>query len=241
MTLPIYVGYDRREPRTYEACLSSFRRNSSIPISFHKLDAQRLAERGLLRRAQDTRGGQRYDIPSNAYASTEFAISRFLVPILQQSGWALFVDSDTISLHDVGTLLHLADPRKALQVVQHQLESPASAVPQYKMDTQVQQAYNRKNWSSVMLFNCDHPAHKRLSLTDVQERRGLDLHHFYWLSDDEIGALPGEWNWLVGVQPKPDKPCIAHFTLGTPELGVTSDYDHLWNKYAPAPDRSTAA
>lgn len=237
MTLPVYVGFDSREPRTYEACLSSFRWQSSIPLSFHKLDAARLAERGLLRRPQDTRG-QRYDILSNAYASTEFAISRFLVPIIHQGGYALFVDSDTISMEDVGGLLYQADPRYALQVVQHQMEP---VLPASKMDGQTQQPYNRKNWSSVMLFNCDHPAHKRLSLYDVQERRGLDLHHFYWLADSEIGALPGEWNWLVGVQPKPARPKIAHFTLGTPELGVTSEHDHIWSKYAPPADKQTAA
>src|ERR1041384_2173684 len=85
-----------------------------------------------------------------------------------------------------------------------------------KMDGQVQTAYARKNWSSVMLFNCDHPANRRLSLVDVQERRGFDLHQFYWLNDAEIGALPAEWNWLIGEQERPANPKIAHFTLGGP-------------------------
>lgn len=238
MTLPVYIGYDRREPRTYDACVRSLYANSTLPVLVQKLDSERLADSGLLRRPQDTRG-QRYDILSNANASTEFAISRFLVPILHQTGWALFVDSDVIFLGDVSDLFALADPTKAVMCVQHRQEIGAST----KMDGQLQQFYARKNWSSVMLFNCDHPANRRLSLVDVQERRGLYLHSFGWLHDDEIGALPQSWNYLVGVSggvvsPPPD---LLHFTLGTPELGVFSHYDEAWHRYASTSDRSAAA
>lgn len=238
MTLPIYIGYDRREPRTYQACVNSLEYNAGSPLAIHKLDSERLAEAGLLRRPQDTRG-QRYDILSNANASTEFAISRFLVPILHQSGWALFVDSDVIFLDDVAALFSLADPSKAVMCVKHKQE----AGPATKMDGQLQQFYARKNWSSVMLFNCDHPANRRLSLVDVQERRGLYLHSFGWLHDSEIGELPQSWNALVGVGATvvSPPPRLLHFTLGTPELGVFSLYDHHWHQYAPSADSSAAA
>ncbi len=236
MILPVYIGKDSREPRSYAAAMRSLVQNSSIPVMTMPLDSRLLAERALLRRPQDTRG-QRYDILSNAPASTEFAISRFLVPILQQSGWALFVDSDVIFLGDVAELFALRDESKALMMVQHAPLNPVNSLGDWKMDGQRQVYYQRKNWSSVMLFNCDHPANRRLSLYDVQERRGLDLHHFYWLNDSEIGALPGEWNWLVDVQPMPDHPKIAHFTLGTPEVGVKSSFSHLWEQYAPPPDQ----
>jgi hypothetical protein len=98
------------------------------------------------------------------------------------------------------------------------------------MDGQAQLAYPRKNWSSVVLWNCDHPANRRLSLVDVQERRGFDLHQFYWLADNEIGALPAEWNWLVNVEPQPLAPKIAHFTLGGPFTPgwQGANHDSLW-------------
>jgi lipopolysaccharide biosynthesis glycosyltransferase len=223
--MKVFIGYDSREPEAYAVAESSLLRRASIPVSVTPLNAQRLAEHGLLRRPTDLRG-QRYDIPSNATASTEFAISRFLVPFLAQTGWALFVDSDVVFLGDVAELQALADPRYAVMCVQH-TDLHAAGL---KMDQQVQTIYQRKNWSSVMLFNCDHPANRRLSLVDVQERRGFDLHQFYWLHDAEIGALPAEWNWLVGVQEKPATPKIAHFTLGGPFLPgwQGAEHDEIW-------------
>jgi lipopolysaccharide biosynthesis glycosyltransferase len=167
MSLRVYIGYDSREPEAYRVAESSLRATSSQSIDVTPLISERLAERGLLRRATDTRG-QRYDIPSNAPASTEFAVSRFLVPVLAQTGWALFVDSDVVFLDDVAKLFAQADGRYALQVVKHgKVHDPST-----KMDGQVNLSYSRKNWSSVMLFNCDHPANRRLSLSDVQERPG---------------------------------------------------------------------
>jgi hypothetical protein len=223
MSLPVYLGYDHREPQSYSVAISSLLRHASEPVHVTPLNIHKLAETGLLRRPQDTRG-QRYDIISNAAASTEFAISRFLVPILAQTGWALFADSDVVFLGDVAELFRQARPEYAVMVVKHDQEPDGRD----KMDGQRQLAYGRKNWSSVILWNCDHPANKRLSLGDVQERRGLDLHQFYWLHDAEIGELPREWNWLVDVQEKPQAPKIAHFTLGTPEVGVLSDHSQLW-------------
>jgi hypothetical protein len=79
-----------------------------------------------------------------------------------------------------------------------------------------------------MLFNCDHPANRRLSLDDVNHRPGRDLHAFYWLHDDEIGELPGEYNWLVGLQPEPECPKIVHYTLGTPDMVPESEHAGPW-------------
>ena len=228
MTLNVYLGYDSREPQSYEVAVASLKRHATEPVHVTPLNLTKLAETGLLRRPQDTRG-QRYDILSNAAASTEFAISRFLVPILAQTGWALFCDSDVVFMGDVAELFRQADPRYAVQVVKHAYEPDERE----KMDGQRQLVYPRKNWSSVILWNCDHPANKRLSLADVQERRGLDLHGFYWLCDSEIGELQKEWNWLVSVQEKPQAPKIAHFTLGTPEVGVLSEHSKIWLEAQP--------
>lgn len=164
-----------------------------------------------------------WDITSNAPCSTEFSNSRFLTPILAQEGWALFADCDVVFLEDVAELMRLADPKYAVMVVKHSMGN----VSGLKMDGQPQVSYERKNWSSVILWNCDHPANKRLTLNDVNSRPGRELHAFYWLADNEIGELPMEWNWLVGVQAKPESPKIAHYTLGVPSM-CDSEHREIW-------------
>lgn len=229
MSIRVCIGFDEREVLACDAaCKSLYARTPTADVTL--LDSHRLASYGLLRRPVDQRG-QKYDILSGAHASTDFAISRFLVPVLYQHGFVLFTDCDVLFLADLAELWKLADPKYAVMVVKHQLPD---APPSSKMDQQLQVSYGRKNWSSVVLWNCDHPANRRLSLVDIQERRGLDLHQFYWLHDDEIGALPAEWNWLVGVQPKPETPKIAHYTLGGPWLPnwTAAEYDDLWWKEA---------
>lgn len=221
----VYIGYDEREAEAYRVAEASLLKHASLPVSVTPLRADRLAACGLLRRPQDRRG-YTYDIHSNAPQATDFAISRFLVPHLAQTGFALFVDCDVVFLADVAELFDQADHDKAVQVVKHvQPETGAT-----KMDGQAQLAYPRKNWSSIVLFNCNHPANQRLSLQDVNERPGRDLHRFYWLNDSEIGALTPDWNWLVNVQEKPLFPKLAHFTLGGPFTAgwKGADHDDIW-------------
>lgn len=207
--MKVFIGYDERERTAYDVAVKTLRKVSPlVPVP---LQLDRLAASGLLRRPIDGRG-QRYDLHSQAFCSTDFAFSRFLVPVLAQTGWALFTDCDVVFLADPLELLRHADPTKAVHVVKHAAQEVAGT----KMDGQVQSYYARKNWSSVMLFNCDHPAHRRLTIADINERPGRDLHAFYWLADDEVGSLPPEWNWLVNVEEKPDNPKIAHFTNGGP-------------------------
>lgn len=224
----VYIGYDEREKAAHDVAARSLLAHSPSAQTT-RLDATRLADQGLLRRPQDRRGTSTYDIVSNANQSTDFAVSRFLVPHLAHEGWALFVDCDVVFLRPVEELFALADPRYAVMVVKHQSEQAVGV----KMDGQPQVAYPRKNWSSVALFHVDHPANRRLSLQDVNERPGRDLHRFYWLADEEIGELPAAWNWLVGETPKPENVGLAHFTLGGPWLPNwgSKPYDDIWLKW----------
>jgi hypothetical protein len=98
------------------------------------------------------------------------------------------------------------------------------------MVNQQQTIYPRKNWSSVMLFNCNHPANRRLTLHDINNRPGRDLHAFYWLHDEEIGTLNPRWNWLVNEQERPLDVAIAHFTNGGPWIAgwIPAPFDDLW-------------
>ncbi len=224
--MKVYIGFDEREARAAEVCAKTLRKVTGGQIEPEFLCAPKLADQGLLWRVSDHRGGQDYDLVSNAPKSTRFAISRFLTPILCQQGWALFVDCDTIFQRDPREMLLEATAHHAVSVVKHgQLQSPTQ-----KMVNQANQPYGRKLWSSVMLFNCDHAANRRLSLHDVNHRRGLYLHQFGWLHDDEIGSLAPMWNWLVNVQPRPHVQGITHFTLGGPftEGWQGAEHDDLW-------------
>lgn len=223
----LYLGYDSAEAAAFNVAVKSLRKHSDI--GYEPLEEDKLRATGLYTRTVDKRG-QMYDMPSNAPCSTEFATSRFLVPTLCQSGWAMFTDCDVLFLADPQEIMQHADNSKAVMVVKHN----HAGLERSKIGGMEQTAYSRKNWSSVMIFNCDHPANKRLSLRDVNERPGRDLHGFYWLNDEEIGELPREWNWLVNVTERPKEPKIAHFTLGGPwvEGWEASPHDDLWLKYA---------
>lgn len=221
--MDVWIGYDQREAEAFDVAAATCAANGGRP---KRLTLRRLEDAKLMWRHMERRGGQLWDRISDAPCSTEFAISRFLVPLLQHTGWCLFTDSDVVFLAPLSELAAHADPRYALQVVKHD-HSPKAGT---KMDGQIQTAYARKNWSSVMLINADHPAWQRLTLGIVNGWTGRALHGFSFLKDAEIGELPREFNWLVGEQQKPDAPKIAHFTLGGPFLPnwKGAEHDDLW-------------
>lgn len=230
--MKIYIGYDEREHEAAMVAAKSLHKVTNGELKAEFLVADKLAAQGLLTRLVDERG-QGYDLASNAPVSTRFANSRFLTPLLCQEQFALFLDCDMVFCEDPRNMLRgEVLPEHAVSVVKHDHQP----VERWKMMGLTQTSYPRKNWSSVMLFNCDHPANRRLSLRDVNERPGRDLHAFYWLHDDEIGALDPRWNWLVGVQPEPAAAGIAHFTLGGPWLPGWhgAPYDGWWCETAEA-------
>lgn len=208
----VLIGYDEHEHEAAQVAAKSLRDVTRGEIEAEFLCTPKLVDQGLMWRPVDRRGGQHHDIISGAPQSTDFATSRFLTPIICQQGYALFVDCDVVFLRDPRIMLNDVRARHALNVVWH----PGAVYPDalHKMVDKVQTSYPRKNASSVMLFNCDHAANRRLSLRDVNERPGRDLHAFYWLNNDEIGTLDGCWNWLVDVEPRPIGVGIAHMTLG---------------------------
>lgn len=246
--LKVYIGWDPREVDAYEVAVRSIQRHAGQAVQITPLMLKQLELHGLMRRplrriprgrGMIVREGrierrvitgaqslQMWDEISDAPMSTEFANSRFLTPLLAQTGWAAFLDCDVVAMGDIAEVFEHADPDKAVMCVQHgKLEETGT-----KMDGQIQTAYKRKNWSSVMLFNCDHPKNRGLTLDLINGKPGRDLHRFCWLDDEDIGALPGEWNWLVNVQPRPASPKLAHFTLGGPWLPgwERQPHDDIW-------------
>lgn len=223
--MKIYIGYDSREQAAWDVAAKTAR---SFGCDVQPVYESRLRAAGILTRPLYKRGAEMYDLNSSAPQSTEFAISRFAIPLIAHSGWCLGVDCDIVCLRDPKLLMKYADASKAVMVVKH----PPLLDTSFKMDGQAQLLYERKNWSSVALYNVDHPANRRLNIQMLNQWPGRDLHAFRWLADDEIGELPREANWLVGVQPKPDKPIIAHFTLGVPVMPGHEHDEHseIWTE-----------
>lgn len=228
--LPVFIGYDPREDQAFDVCRLSLARRSSVPLHIVKLDARALRYNGLLSRPYTTLpGGQRIDDRDGKPFSTEFAFSRFLVPALcLYQGWALFCDCDFLFTADIAGLLAHADERyAALCVKREHVPHEAS-----KMDGVAQQAYPRKNWSSLVLWNCAHRKNERvIGRKSVNTMPGAWLHGFSWLDDADIGELPPTWNWLAGVDAAPSEPpCGIHFTLGVPSMRghENAPYADLW-------------
>jgi hypothetical protein len=226
--LNIYIGYDPREDDAYRVCVSSILRHTSEPVRIIKLDLPRLRRLGLYKRGIKRDGAQMIDEVDGRPFSTEFAFSRFLVPYIQDyQGTALFCDCDFLFTTDVAELFDLADDDFAVQLVKHDYR-PAEKV---KMDGVSQHAYPRKNWSSLMLFNCAHPGCAELGLGQVNTKTGRWLHTFQWLMDEEIGSIPHTWNWLEGVYaPEDIVPKAVHYTLGIPTFAgyENTPYAGLW-------------
>ncbi len=224
--LRIWIGYDGRQDLGYRVCEASIRKNASVPVDIQPLVLGELAAAGLYSRPTERRAnGQLWDVISDAPMATEFALTRFLVPALARfEGWALFVDCDFMFRADIAKLFSYARDEYAVMCVKHDYEQAEGL----KMDARVQTSYWRKNWSSLMLFNCAHEATKRLSVESVNQWRGLALHQMAWAGSAEIGSIPSNWNKIE------IEAAAVHFTHGMPNVpGYESvPYADEWREYA---------
>lgn len=211
----VFIGFDANEMvASNVAEYSLFRHASRRAVTVDRISRLTLV-RHYRRPTSLMPNGQQFDEISDAPMSTAHAIARFFIPFLcHYTGFALFTDGDVLFRDDVSKLFELADPQYAVQVVQH----PPQLEEGQKKDGHIQQAYPRKNWSSVMLFNCGHLANRALTLDVLNSWPGRDLHAFRWIGDHHIGALPARFNHLVNVSAPDPNPAIAHFTLGTPDV-----------------------
>lgn len=189
----IFLGFDQREAAAYHVCCQSILDTSSVPVSFHPLT-----------------GAQRD-------GTNAFTYARFLVPYLcDYIGWALFLDGDMVVDTDIAQLWSYRHSQydKAVCVVKHDYQTKH---PRKYIGTSMESAnadYPRKNWSSVMLFNCSHFGNRVLTPEMIEESTGAYLHRLQWLKDEQIGALGPEWNRLVGESHESGS--LLHYTLGVP-------------------------
>tara|TARA_R110000822_G_scaffold43810_3_gene118099 strand:- start:98 stop:709 length:612 start_codon:yes stop_codon:yes gene_type:complete len=195
-----------------------------------ELHEPELRQAGFYDRPFHLDGNQRVDDRDGKPFSTDFSFTRFLVPALNlYKDWALFVDADFLFRADVAELFALADDKYAVMCVPHDYR-PAETV---KMDGQKQELYNRKNWSSLVLFNCEHPANRFLACKSVNFMRGGFLHGFNWLRREQIGPVPEHWNWLEGWSDERFEPRAVHFTRGIPTMAgyENAPYADEWKEY----------
>lgn len=220
MNQTIWIGWDPREASAFAVARASANRHLTQQIPIRGLILEKLQAAGLYRRALEYRKSAAdrplmWDTISDAPMSTQHASARFLIKELTQHGWALFCDGDVLFRGNVARMFRELDPQYAIYCVKHNYQAKAGT----KMDGQVQTQYARKNWSSVFVINCQHDANRKLTVDLINAVPGRDLHRFCWLDDDNlIGALPPEWNYLVGESPKLADVKLAHFTLGVPDM-----------------------
>ena len=210
--LNFFIGYDSKEDIAYRVCKNSLLRKSSINLKIISLKIDELIAKNFYHRAKDP------------LASTEFTYTRFLIPALMNyKGWAIFCDCDFIFMEDIADLFKHIDDSKAIYCVQHDYKPKE----RHKMDGQKQTTYPRKNWSSFIVFNCEHPSNKKLNIDLVNSESGSFLHQFKWLSDDEIGSLDERWNWLEGWTSNSNKsfPYAVHYTRGGPWFDEWQDVE----------------
>ncbi len=194
----VFIGYDNKERVAYNVLSHSIIQNSTKPVAITPIALNNLKDDFVRER--------------NSLSSTEFSFSRFIIPhLMNYQGWALFMDCDMLMFEDIAELWRMRDDSKAIQVCKHDY-TPKEKV---KFLGQTQTAYPKKNWSSFMLMNCK----KCSTLTPdyVNRASGLELHQFKWLESEElIGELPLEWNWLVNEYEYKQDVKNVHYTDGGP-------------------------
>ena len=193
----IVVGFDQRESVAYHTFTQSVIENSTVPVRFLPLSMSFLSNYKEVHKD----------------GSNDFIYSRFLVPYMMNfKGWAIYADGDMVCLEDIKKLWNLRDNKYAVQVVKHDYKTKITE----KYWGNKNEDYPRKNWSSLILWNCEHKSHKVLTPDFIENQSGAFLHRFSWIKDEEIGSLDKEWNWLAMEYEEKKSINLIHYTIGTP-------------------------
>jgi lipopolysaccharide biosynthesis glycosyltransferase len=213
--IPVYIGYDPREAIAYHVCANSIIRNSSRPVALIPVALNLF--RGFY---QEQHGDN----------SNHFVYTRFLVPWLMNfQGRAIFIDGDMIVRGDIAELWDMTQHGAYdVHVVKHDYETKMTE----KYMGAVNENYPRKNWSSVIVWNCGNFPNRQLTPEFVSKQPGSYLHRFSWLDDARIGELPAEWNWLPDEYGANSDAKLLHYTLGTPCFHEFADtpQGELWHR-----------
>ncbi len=212
----IFIGLDEPYKIAYDVCKNSILKNNKKynlnikPINFNTV--------------------KDYDRKKDKNESTQFSFARFWTPYESNfKGISIFLDSDFLFLESIDDLIDLYDPKKAVMCCKHDY-TPSETT---KMDGKVQTIYPRKNWSSLMLFNCSDSHCKELTPDVINSESPKYLHRMLWTDDKKIGNIPLEYNWLEGDYDNSVNPKAIHFTNGGPwHSSWDGDYKQIWlNQY----------
>lgn len=206
----LFIGWDSKEKTAFNTFAHSVWRHASEPVLIAPIRLGQI---------------KTFDRERNPLQSTEFSFSRFMVPYLCGfEGWAIFADCDFLCRGDIAELWKQRDDTKAVQVVKHDY----TPVQETKFLGNVQTKYQRKNWSSLILFN--NARCTALTPDYVNTASGLELHQFKWLHESEIGGIERKWNHLVQEYGYDPKARMVHYTLGGPWFNeyATCDYADEW-------------
>ena len=227
----IYIGYDPKEESYVHVLKKSIEDNTNMTYNIVPLVQNELRRIGLYYRTGKMTDYGRVDCFDGKPFSTEFSFTRFLVPFLNQfSGLALFMDCDMFVRSDISEIFDTYGQQKNFPVsCIHHDHSPTA---EQKMDGQIQTIYRRKNWSSFVLWNCDHPALKQFTVADVNTKSGSWLHAFEFIDYDPIGEIHPEWNWLDSHSPAEIEAKCVHFTTGGPAYPDWKGMREIDNQYA---------
>lgn len=202
--LRVFIGHDVREASAYHVCQESIISTASRPeeLCFTPVT------------------GERRD------GSNDFIYARFLPPYwCGYKGMAIFMDGDMIVRGDIFELERLALSNSGVGVSVVKRPDYQTKFPTKYLGNK-NENYPRKNWSSVMVWNCEFSANKVLTPTFIAASSGAFLHRFKWLQDTEIGDLPRAWNRLVLEETVRDEDQLLHYTIGTPCFPEYATLEH---------------
>jgi len=199
----LFCGYEAREALGFHVFVSSVLARASKLVNIVPLAAEGMPQ-----------------------GSNAFTVSRFLVPYLMGfKGHAIFADaSDMLMLGDVAELDALFDDRFAVQVVKH--PTYRTRHPRKYVGTALETIntdYPRKNWASLMLINCAHPAWSEDTPDQLRALGVLPCLQLSGLNDHEIGALPDCWNRLADEGHAVEGANLLHWTAGIPGFAEYRD------------------
>lgn len=219
--MKIFIGYDAREAEVFHVCVQSILMNTKIPVQIIPLNLEQLKSVYTEEHSDNT---------------NYFIYSRFLVPFLCNfESSALYIDGDMVVRGDLKDLMVLNDRSSAVNVVKHNYKTKKNI----KYMGTKNEDFPRKNWSSVIIWNCDHDKNKILQPELIKKSSGKFLHRFEWLDDNEINELPREWNWLCDEYGENNSAKLIHYTLGAPCFNAFKDTPMAeeYNKYLEASRR----
>jgi lipopolysaccharide biosynthesis glycosyltransferase len=211
----VFIGWDPAQAEAAEVCKYTLLKHSTLPVQVNFLRLKDLKEQKLIWK-------------NDPAATTETTMTRWLVPHLSNyHGWSLYVDPDFVFFADIRELFQSQEPRYATMVV----KTPYKPKSTTRLDGRVTAAYGRKCWSSLMLFNCEHPKSKQLTPEYINNSNMSNLHRMDWANTNEIGGISEEWQVIPGhtdiaILQSPIK--ALHYTEGGPWTAAGRSVPYGW-------------